>query len=669
VELREDADLLRAEVVEPGDMFQVALASKRLQFPCQRAMQLLLCIGVARPADDAAYTALLSEPEGAAIHGSAFAVAESMCRMRLMSGLHGHLATFKRESRAKDDACDSEELIAVHERGNSDSDPDNTATAAFHEDVIEPDDSADDGTDISLEDFQLWLAEHYAAAESVDEVSYALCNGDPMPLAANSLRTDPPSLDADLSVLRSLWHSEEDGVEEVSEVGMGVSSGANRPPVTALVTDACLVEHIVEMHIHHLLRLRDTALTVENLTAGEVEWVRAHAVALAVRMPHRTTPDELDALILEARSCGCGCVDTLEEVPNIVATLERMRGSVILVHELRAFLERADLGLASLTPLGRMALAMLSAVAFVTGTAPMGRSVPVNESPFSLNQLRKLHDVGNGSYGAVCVAKTAADALVAVKTVAADGDSHVQHSIEEVRILSQLAHPGIVPLVAVYVAADKRNVWAVERFIDGPSCENLMRGGYFSLAYNDAAVVNRRLAFFFRRTLEALQYLHAPIHGEMHDKRVIHRDIKPANIVARTNLSVSYLTLNRSQTQAIMRESPEDFVVDYVFVDFNFADVVVDNSEQHSGTALYASIEVINRKPNGPPSDLQSLSLTGKAMIQGERLFEDRRRAFRLDVAGVLPQATSFMRRVWQDNPADRATVEELLQDPFLLSY
>src|SRR5262245_44517169 len=101
---------------------------------------------------------------------------------------------------------------------------------------------------------------------------------------------------------------------------------------------------------------------------------------------------------------------------------------------------------------------------------------------------------------------------VAVKMLLGDDGGHEARFSTEVRVLSELSHPGIVRYVAHGVTASGEPYLAME-WLDGEDLSR--RRGRCPLGVHDSIAVARSVA-------EAL--------GEAHERRIVHRDLKPSNI-------------------------------------------------------------------------------------------------------------------------------------------
>lgn len=133
----------------------------------------------------------------------------------------------------------------------------------------------------------------------------------------------------------------------------------------------------------------------------------------------------------------------------------------------------------------------------------------------------------------------------------------------EVDVLKNLNHTYIPQVYDYFIEND--TVYTVMDFVQGESLDKpLKRGETFS----QAQVIKWAI-----QLLEALDYLHSPIHGDP-PKGYVHSDIKPANIMRKPNNDISLIDFNIAL--AIGEEnvvgcsagyaSPEHYGLDYSFM-------------------------------------------------------------------------------------------------------
>jgi serine/threonine protein kinase len=94
--------------------------------------------------------------------------------------------------------------------------------------------------------------------------------------------------------------------------------------------------------------------------------------------------------------------------------------------------------------------------------------------------------------------------------------------VEEIRIVGQLEHPGIVPVHDVGIDAEGQ-YYFVMKYVDGETLETIIEKlAAGDPAYHARHTVERRMDIFIG-ILDALHYAH--------ERGIIHRDIKPANVM------------------------------------------------------------------------------------------------------------------------------------------
>ncbi|MSQ60129.1 MAG: serine/threonine protein kinase [Betaproteobacteria bacterium] len=215
-------------------------------------------------------------------------------------------------------------------------------------------------------------------------------------------------------------------------------------------------------------------------------------------------------------------------------------------------------------------------------------------SATSIGRFRILKTLGKGAQGEVFLAEdTRLKRRVAIKTLQVSGRTNqertgqMQALLEESMIVSQLAHPNIVPL---FDAGEEQGVpYLVFEYVEGRTLQAQIR---------DAGPLPPARAVDI--TIQILRGV-----GYAHQKGIVHRDLKPANLMI--------------QGEVIR------------IMDFGVAQLVsqeLDDDEAFAGTPAYMAPEYIDRKIYTTRSDLFSVGmvlyemLCGKPAILGKNVFE-----------------------------------------------
>ncbi len=203
---------------------------------------------------------------------------------------------------------------------------------------------------------------------------------------------------------------------------------------------------------------------------------------------------------------------------------------------------------------------------------------------------------------------------------------------QEIRTLSAVRHPGLVPLYDA--GSDDGYTYLTMRLVEGPNLARRLRSGPIPL--DDVLELAARLA-------DALAHVHA--HG------ITHRDLKPANIL-------------------MSEDGPliGDFGVAHAFDTTR-----VTETGGVVGTAAYMAPEQVRGENIGPPADVYSLGLVLLECLSGEREYAGtpvEAAIGRLHRAPRIPQGlpatlTTLLRGMTARKPSQRPTssaVSRILQ-------
>ncbi|KPA79957.1 putative protein kinase [Leptomonas pyrrhocoris] len=228
-------------------------------------------------------------------------------------------------------------------------------------------------------------------------------------------------------------------------------------------------------------------------------------------------------------------------------------------------------------------------------------------------------------------------ALKIISRKAMDSDAHSALKIKrEIKIMRVLRHPHITRLYDV--VKTKHDIVIVMEYVSG--------GELFDYISRKGRLDEPTSQALFQQLTAAVAYCHR--------YHVTHRDIKPENIMMEHGSHSVKLS------------------------DFGLSSITHDGRffETSCGTPNYASPEVVGgRLYGGPEADVWSCGVVLYAMLCGTLPFDDQnigvlfKKIQTADYAmpsHVSPQAQDLLRRVLVVNPLERATMEQVMQHPWL---
>ncbi len=137
----------------------------------------------------------------------------------------------------------------------------------------------------------------------------------------------------------------------------------------------------------------------------------------------------------------------------------------------------------------------------------------------SVQSYTRIRRLGGGGFGEVWECRGDHDGnSYAIKYSTADGVDDIRRFKREVRLLTQLTHPRLVPVIEANLDSD-------------PICYVMPRyGGSLRDLIDRERVDHQTIRSIFVQILEGMAYAHSI--------RVIHRDLKPENILVGENCQV-----------------------------------------------------------------------------------------------------------------------------------
>ncbi|KAM9994924.1 hypothetical protein ACTFIY_001095 [Dictyostelium cf. discoideum] len=257
--------------------------------------------------------------------------------------------------------------------------------------------------------------------------------------------------------------------------------------------------------------------------------------------------------------------------------------------------------------------------------------------PALLKKMYKDSDqVGKGGFGTVYFAKSTKEKrLVAIKKMPHVTKRQQQQNFREAAILAKCDHPNIVKLHTCHIDKDS-NLWIVMEFMEGGTFEEAAKAWKFN---------ENNLAYVAKELLKGLQYLH--------ENHMVHRDLKSANIMMSVEGKVK-------------------------LIDFGLCEDVATSTPMHMvGSPFWMAPEMIQQKYHSTPVDIWSFAISLLEMAnQRPPMMESAVKAmFTVATDGATgfddPALWSdcfkdFLSLCLKQDPAERATAEELLKHPFI---
>ncbi|CAJ0586764.1 unnamed protein product, partial [Mesorhabditis spiculigera] len=311
--------------------------------------------------------------------------------------------------------------------------------------------------------------------------------------------------------------------------------------------------------------------------------------------------------------------------------------------------------------------------------ARLGEQFRLEGTPY-----RTVENIGRGAYGVVCKAlDTALNRHVAIKRIprAFTAVTLAKRTLREVRILRDLAHENIVPVLDMFTAQGHRgrDIYLVL---------DLMEADLHEIIHGGQPLCDEHHSYFLYQILRGLKYIHSV--------GIVHRDLKPSNIFVNSDclLKIGDFGMARSIDQL---QEPGNGMTQYVstrwyrapellfsMIDYDTkVDIwsagcilgeLITRKQLFPGRDSKCQVKLIVHYLGPPPRQIRE-RITSEVV---KRWIDDCGRPEGipwdriLDPFGrnpVNPKAVDIFRNLLAVAPWDRWTAEEALAHPFFSSY
>lgn len=254
------------------------------------------------------------------------------------------------------------------------------------------------------------------------------------------------------------------------------------------------------------------------------------------------------------------------------------------------------------------------------------------------NSFSILNEIGKGSFGVVYkVIKNSSGEVFAMKSLKKSllhEQKQLKYAISESKILRNLNHPFIVPLI--YAFQNSKFIYLVLEL-----CSN---GDLLSMIEKKGKFEEPAAKFYLAEIVLALEYLHSV--------GIIYRDLKPGNILLDKEFHIRLTDFGLAKQENSLSKQIISF----------------------AGTPAYLPPEIINKKPSTTASDIYGLGpllyemLTGQTPYFNEdiHILLQNIKSSKLFIPSYLSkQAQDFIIQVMNKDPVKRPQLSQLKRHQF----
>ncbi|KAH7289397.1 hypothetical protein KP509_31G073600 [Ceratopteris richardii] len=314
--------------------------------------------------------------------------------------------------------------------------------------------------------------------------------------------------------------------------------------------------------------------------------------------------------------------------------------------------------------------------------------------------------IGKGAYGVVCSARDLLDEMtsaqktngassqgtkprdgvnvkVAIKKIgnAFENCTDARRTLREIRLLRRLRHENVIAVRDIMCQTDRTS------FNDVYIVYDLMDTDLHHIIRSSQPLTDDHCQYFIYQLLRGLKYVHSA--------NVLHRDLKPSNLLLNANcdLKICDFGLARvvgSAASGSAQNASEQLMTEYVVTRWYRAPELLLSCEDYTSAIDVWSVgcifaELLGRKPIFPGKDyLHQLKLilntigtpdpsTGLSFIHSHKaraFIQSQPRSPQVCLPQLYPNANplalNLISRMLVFDPAQRITVDEALQHPYL---
>ena len=280
------------------------------------------------------------------------------------------------------------------------------------------------------------------------------------------------------------------------------------------------------------------------------------------------------------------------------------------------------------------------------------RFLPISESVLKglepepkITDFKIVKELGAGSFGHVYLVKhKTTNAEYAIKAIDKRDKTNQEEKPyfrREIEVMYKLHHPNVVKLYGHF--EDNNYCYFIMEYIS--------KGNVYSLIPTDKKkrITSQVVASLMKDVISAVYYLHNmnPI--------IIHRDIKPENVLLAENL-VAKLT------------------------DFGWSNYMREDEKRTTvcGTPIYLAPEIIKEEGHDEKVDIWCIGvllfelITGSVPFPGNDIDTLKDNILHLKIAwpkDINIDAKNLIKRILKSDPAQRISLEEMLQHPFFTKH